>query len=111
MLTAQQTINQPQHHFDGATYHHTLDGKRLNKQYLDTFDLMRDGNWRTLSEIEAATGYPQASVSARLRDMRKAKFGGHAVNRRRSGMGGLFEYQLVVRIGEAEAGDLFGEAG
>ena len=44
-------------------------------------DLMRDGGWRTLQEIQDALGPPDTlpAISARLRDFRKAKFGGHAV--------------------------------
>ena len=41
--------------------------------------IVKDGKWHTLAEISAATGDPQPSVSARLRDFRKAKFGGHEV--------------------------------
>lgn len=82
--------------FDGATYEHERDGQRLNAQYLRAFTLMRDGKWRTLAEISEITGDPEASVSARLRDMRKVRFGSHTVNRRYRGEG-LFEYQLTVR--------------
>ena len=57
---------------------------------------MSDGNWRSLRAIENETGYPQASVSARLRDFRKAKFGGHTVERKRI-EGGLFVYRLITK--------------
>ena len=61
------------------------------------FDAMRDGQWRTLEAISMSTGAPQASVSARLRDFRKEKFGGHHVERRRmKELGGLFEYRLAL---------------
>lgn len=84
--------------FDGSTYDAALDGDRLGKQMEAVFKLMADCEWRTLAEIEAATRYPQASISARLRDLRKPRFGGYVVNRRRRGEGkrGLFEYSLVV---------------
>lgn len=81
---------------DGATYDHHKDGKRLGGQHRIVFELMRDGRWRTLAEIEDATGHPQASVSARLRDFRKPRFGGRQVNRRRR-TEGSFEYQLQER--------------
>lgn len=68
-------------HFDGATY--TLaDRPRLAAQYIRVWHLMRDGKWRTLDEISAATGAPEASVSARLRDMRKPRFGENTIERR-----------------------------
>ncbi len=34
-----------------------------------------------MAQIEAATGYPQASISARLRDLRKPRNGGYTVER------------------------------
>jgi DNA-binding Lrp family transcriptional regulator len=71
------------------------------------YRLMVDGQWRTLAEIAEATGAPEASVSARLRDLRKRKFGGHVVARRPRGDRalGLFEYQLVKPLVQL---DLFG---
>lgn len=82
---------------DGATYDHEKDGKRLGEQHRAVFDLMRDGQWRTLYEIEEATGHPTQSISARLRDFRKAEFGGHEVNRKRRGDSGTWEYKLITR--------------
>lgn len=84
--------------FGGATFAPEYDGRRLAAQSQAVFDLCRDGAWRTLAEIEAATGYPQASISARLRDFRKEQFGGHRVERRRRNEPerGHFEYRLIV---------------
>lgn len=82
-------------HRDGKTYEHDRDGARLHKQHNRVFSCMKDGAWRTLAAIAAATGDPEASVSARLRDLRKERFGAHAVHRRCVG-GGLFEYRLAV---------------
>ena len=87
-------------HIDGSTYEPVHDEVRLGKQALAVFELMRDGNWRTLREItEAIGGGSEAGVSARLRDFRKDKFGGHVVNRRRRGeaANGVFEYQVKVK--------------
>lgn len=80
---------------DGRTYDHERDGIRLAEQHQRVFEVMKDGIWRSLSEIAARTGDPEASTSARLRDFRKARFGGHTVNRRHEG-DGLWRYQLVV---------------
>ena len=84
--------------FAGETYEPELDRERLGKQFHAVFKLMQDAQWRTLGEIEKQTGYPQASISARLRDFRKKRFGGHVVLRRRRGepAHGLFEYLVVV---------------
>ncbi len=89
MLTLFDTL--PDH--DGATYSAAFDKERLNAQTRRVFDLMSDGLWRTLGEISAACGDPEASVSARLRDLRKEKFGGHLVGRRRR-TAATWEYQL-----------------
>jgi len=86
---------------DGKTYVPQLDKVRLNRQFLRVLSMMDDGTWRTLAEISEATGDPEASISARLRDMRKDKFGGRIVERRRR-MGGIWEYRLgglLQRVG------------
>jgi hypothetical protein len=84
--------------FDGAEYIRSADHDRLGVQIARVFGLMKDANWRTLSEIADAITAPQASVSAQLRHLRKPKFGAHQVNRRARGdrENGLFEYQLIV---------------
>lgn len=83
--------------FDGRTYDPVLDCSRLTDQLLDVFELMKDGRWRTLSEIADHTRHPPQSVSARLRDLRKAKYGAHEVKGQRVG-GGSWQYQLVVKV-------------
>lgn len=84
--------------FDGATYDRERDHERLGAQALRVWSLMTDRQWRTLADIENATGDPQASVSARLRDFRKKRFGAHTIERRSRGddTRGLFEYRLIV---------------
>lgn len=91
----QLTLPEPVPEFDGATYDHDRDHLRLGAQAQRVVDLMRDGQWRTLSEIATATGDPEASVSARLRDLRKPKFGRHDIGRRQrdESMPGLYEYR------------------
>ena len=85
--------------FDGQTYDHKQDSPRLTTQYRAVFSLMLDGVWRTLREISDATGFPEASVSARLRDMRKKRFGEHTVNHRRREEGrGTWEYRVVEMV-------------
>ena len=81
--------------FDGETYDHPKDSPRLTTQYRKVFSLMLDGGWHTLRDMSAATGFPEASISARLRDMRKKRFGEHTVkHRRREHEKGTWEYQL-----------------
>lgn len=83
--------------FNGPDYVPFFDDKRLRTQVSVIFDLMKDGEWRTLQEIEKKTGYGQSSVSAQLRHLRKPRFGGHKIEKRRRGVReqGLFEYQLI----------------
>lgn len=83
--------------YGGVTFDPTTDAARLNKQCLAVYQLMRDGKWRTPTDIESATGFNWASASARLRDLRKSKFGAFQVERRRKGDAerGLFEYRLI----------------
>ena len=85
-------------HFDGSTYNAGQDWHRLTKQ-LDRVRgyMLEHGGWRTLREISVATGHPEASVSARLRDLRKPKFGGYIMNSRRrinASRPGTWEYQV-----------------
>jgi len=82
-------------HFDGETYEADLDHSRLSRQLATVKRVMLDGRWRTLFEIHALTREPEASISARLRDLRKEKFGGYLVRRRRRSRG-LFEYKLLA---------------
>jgi len=100
-------------YFSGDTYQPEHDRDRLARQLGRVREAMKDQEWRTLWEIQALTGDPLQSVSARLRDFRKERFGSHTLNRRRRGepSRGLFEYQLVLRPGgpdgdtEEEPGD------
>lgn len=82
---------------DGDTYTPELDRARLGAQAQRVLDLMNDGRWRTLGEISDQTHDPEASISARLRDLRKPAFGGHTIDRRHRGPAehGQYEYRLV----------------
>jgi hypothetical protein len=92
--------------FDGETYRRALDHERLGAQLLRVARLMGDGDWRTLKQIANVTLDPEASISARLRDLRKRKFGGHTVERKRI-VGGLYRYRIVLadRANDDDWGD------
>jgi len=79
--------------FDGETYDRARDRERLHAQLSRVFRYMRDREWHTLENIAAGTGDPQASVSARLRDLRKEKFGAYRIARRYLA-DGLWEYRM-----------------
>lgn len=90
--------------FTGDNYSPKNDDERLTGQLKRIFDLMKDGNWRTLSEISEITGDPQASISAQLRHLRKVRFGLHIVLKRNRGDRGhgLFEYRLILNSSRKE---------
>jgi predicted transcriptional regulator len=84
--------------FNGDTFDSGFDSVRLTGQILRIYNFMKNGKWNTLEDIEVETGDPQASISAQLRHLRKARFGGHTVEKRRKGSkkSGLWEYRLKV---------------
>ena len=87
--------------FDGDTIDQARDGGRLRKQYNDVFRLMSDGQEHSLQGLEIKTGHPQSSISARIRDMRKVKFGGHTVERRFI-CSGLYSYRLIQNTQQSQ---------
>jgi hypothetical protein len=91
--------DQPPLPFGGETYEPERDHDRLARQLRAVRLLMLDHEWRTLGEIAAVVGAPEASVSARLRDLRKDKFGGYIVERRYV-YRGLFEYRVLAPLAE-----------
>lgn len=83
---------------NGPTLVDEWEGKRLAGQLGRVFEYMKDGQWRTLSQITlvCAPG-TEAAMSARLRDIRNKQ--GHTVNRRRVGnpKDGAYEYQVILK--------------
>lgn len=75
-----------------------IDTPKLAGQLARVFELMRDGKFRSLATIASETGCLETSASSRLRDFRKARFGGHTVvSRQLAGSQGTHEYRLIVR--------------
>lgn len=85
--------------FDGKTYEHKLDGPRLTKQLerVREYMLAIFPAWKSLAEICSEleklykVPFSSNSVSARLCDLRKEKFGGYIVESKRR-KGGTWEY-------------------
>ena len=87
-------------HFDGETFDPFRDGDRLTSQLNRVRDVLFDGNWHTLQELNERCGGTTASVSARVRDLRKKRFGEYNVERR-CVRAGLWEYRLEIPNEEA----------
>ena len=86
--------------FFGETFSPAQDGPRLTSQQNQVEAVMADGFWRTLPNIcselrrrQPGSKHGEASISARLRDMRRR---GWKVERERTRPGsGLFQYRAV----------------
>lgn len=96
--------------FDGETYEPQADRKRLTRQLdcVRSFLLSRHGQWFTLRELSDALEkiyqrpFPEASTSARIRDLRKQSYGRFKVDRRRRAEGGTWEYRLDLKGTQVE---------
>lgn len=87
--------------FDGDTFDPAQDAARLANQLIAVRGhlLRHPGEWFTLTTLAAVLRYPEASVSARLRDLRKPRFGGYEIARRRTHPGqGTWEYSLIGKL-------------
>lgn len=79
--------------FAGSTYDAELDRQRLSRQLDVVREIMEDGHWHTLAQLHDLTGYPEASISARIRDLRKSWAGGYVIEDRRTASG-----QWIYRV-------------
>lgn len=79
--------------FGGSTFQPDRDFERLTIQGQRVAQVMEAGNWLTLSEIARRTGDPEASISARIRDLRKI---GREVERKYVERG-LWKYRLKTK--------------
>jgi hypothetical protein len=88
--------------FDGPTYDPALDEARLSRQLGRVWNALNEGGWWTLEELANVCGGSEAGVSARIRDLRKPRFGGYKIERlrgrdRKHPQGGLFFYRMVTK--------------
>ena len=75
-----------------AIKHNAVD--TFNQQARRVWNQTVNRGWFTLDTIAAETYDPVQSISARLRDFRKEKFGSHTVERRMIDRG-LYEYRVI----------------
>lgn len=81
--------------FDGDTYKRELDCARLTGQLNRVREaLSRWERWWTLSELQAVAGGSEAGISARVRDLRKPKFGNFIIEHKRC-EDGLWRYMMI----------------
>ena len=79
--------------FDGEHYVSERDKPRLTRQF-DAVRIYMEGKKNlTLHQISQDLGYPEASVSAQIRNMRKKRFGSRTVTTTYVRQG-LFHYTL-----------------
>jgi len=79
----------------GPAFDEALDGKRVRTQMVRLRDYMlKYSAWSTLQSISLVLGYPQASVSAQLRHLRKQQFGSYQVDKVRLDKGGTWLYRV-----------------
>jgi hypothetical protein len=79
----------------GPAYDAAIDGERIATQMeVIREHMLRRRGWVTLREVALATNNPEASVSAQLRHLRKPRFGGFEVTKRRRDGAGTWEYRL-----------------
>lgn len=85
--------------FDGETYDRARDQSRLYGQMERVVWAFADGGWHSLFEAQEAIREEfgkmdsLTGISARVRDLRKQKFGGYTVERRADG--GTHEYRVL----------------
>ena len=86
----------------GPTYDPAIDGDRLHRQQERIKDYALSHGWLTLGELSSMLDYPEASISAQLRHLRKPKFGSYIVEKRRRILNGrptgLWEYRVSSPI-------------
>lgn len=94
----------------GPCFEPQRDARRLATQRERLLALLRaqpPGSWLTLEEMRLSlerlyrTRFPEASLSAQLRHLRKPAFGGWRVEKRRR-HGGLWEYRLLPPLRRPE---------
>ena len=79
--------------FDGVTYEPKKDFARLSGQLLRVFEVMKDGRWYGASQLCELANVSPLSITARIRDLRKGKFGSHTIERKLIS-GGYHEYRI-----------------
>lgn len=89
----------------GPDFDERLDGERIRTQLDCIREYMLSVGWKSLQEIKSVLRYPESSISAQLRHLRKERFGAYVVEKRRRGLSGTWEYQVSKPILPAIQGE------
>lgn len=87
--------------FSGFTYRRELDEARLTNLLRKVLWCLLNGEWWTLAQLRTGCGGSEAGISARIRDLRKTKFGGLTIQHRRqetNSRSGLWQYRLATGL-------------
>lgn len=71
------------------------DIRRLDSQVQRVFAYLSDGQWHGLDDIASVCYGSEASISARMRDLRKPEWGSHTIERERLG-NGTNRYRMIA---------------
>ena len=82
--------------FDGDDYVSRRDKPRLTLQIHQVRMYMENNDWLSVKQISDDLNFPEASVSAQIRNLRKEKFGNRIGERRYQG-NGLYEFKLMPK--------------
>lgn len=77
--------------------------KRLARQLVRVFEALCESGWITLHDLAEKAKAPEASVSARIRDLRKPRFGGFTIEVKLvvTPYGQWHEYRLILFSGNS----------
>ena len=92
-MTEQLNLGDASVYFDGESYDRNRGKARLSTLMSRVKAIMWSGNWFTLRTLAEQCKGAEASVSARIRDLRKERFGGYEVERKHL-LDGVWVYRL-----------------
>lgn len=90
--------------FDGETYDESKDFRRLNSQFEKVKAIMSDGKWWSPYELKALIGGSESGITARIRDLKKERFGAYKIDKRRRTTG-TWEYRICLTDGYSHERD------
>lgn len=90
-------LPRPERRFCGETYLPEQDCERLTGQLLRVLRVFKQhrGEWLTLSHLAQEANCPEASASARYRDLKRREFGAWPMERQRR-PNGLHVYRMAA---------------